>query len=299
MINNTGQSGYLSEFRYALHLAVCLPISFHSLINQLFKLGYTSLMDKKNVERIIIDSLFLTAHRPESTLLKLEGVRGYLSPFKLAYANRVQLVNAFNVDSSIQSTIDFFKTRNAGLTWVVTSKDIDLGLPEKLVMNGFSPCRFHKISGMYLECSDAPLEENPVIKIEEIFTDGNTEMIARAYGYNDIDYPKYLYSVTSNHGDIQNRLYQAYVQDKNNPIGYGFCSYIENNSIALMRGAAVLPEYRGKGVYKALFRRRLADACQTGIQRFVTQAARDTSYSTCLSLGFEEICPLELYEWSP
>jgi GNAT superfamily N-acetyltransferase len=152
---------------------------------------------------------------------------------------------------------------------------------------------------MYLECSDVPQEENTAIKIEEILTDSNTEMIARAYGYSDIDYPKYLYSLSSNHGGIQNRLYQAYLQDENDPVGYGFCSYMENNSIALMRGAAVLPEHRGKGIYKELFRRRLADACKTGIRRFVTQAARDTSYSTCLSLGFEEICPLELYEWSP
>lgn len=258
-------------------------------------------MSRKSIENIIVDSLFLTESRPDCTVVAVEGIRGYLSPFKLAHSNRIRLVDKFNVDGSIQAAIDYFGKRSSAFTWVVSSADIEAGLPERLIRNGLTPARFHKIAGMYLECSVVTEEKNPAIRVKEITDDREQDiaMISRSYGYKDDAYTKYLYKSSSNLHSVRSRLYQAYLHDTNEPVGYAFCSYLENNSIVLMRGAGVVPEHRGKGVYKELFRQRLADACAEGVERFITQAARDTSYSTCRRLGFEEICPIEWYEWEP
>ena len=64
-------------------------------------------------------------------------------------------------------------------------------------------------------------------------------------------------------------------------------------------GSAVMPSHRGRGVYRALVARRLADARRDGAEAAVIQAVRSTSAPICVGLGFEEVCAQELWAWSP
>jgi hypothetical protein len=259
-------------------------------------------MDKKDIERVIIDSLFISENRPGNHIVDISGMRGWFSPFNEPYANRIALVTESDVDTSIKGAIDFFGARNSGFTWVVRPDDIDAGLPEKLIMNGLTPSRFHKVAGMYLESPVVPRMKNPEISVREIAGDeitANMEMIARAYGAASREYIQHLYAPSVHHDGVISKMYLAYLEGVQEPVGYGYCSYIENNSVLMLRGAAVVPEHRYKGAYRELLRQRLADACDNGVTHFVIQSSRDSSYSTCVRLGFEEVCPLELYQWVP
>jgi len=259
-------------------------------------------MDRKDIEKIIVDSLFISEKRPGNSVVDIPGMRGWFSPFNEPYANRIGLVNDHDVDASIEQAIDFFKNRNSGFTWVVRPGDIDALLPQKLMMNGFTPSRFHKVAGMHLESSAVPGTESPGITVREIADDeitANMKLITRAYGAASKEYIEYLYAPSAHHDGVQSRMYLAYLEGVQEAVGYGYCSYIENGSVMMLRGAAVVPEHRNKGAYRELLRRRLADAYENAASHFVIQSARDSSYSTCRRLGFEEVCPLELYQWSP
>jgi len=259
-------------------------------------------MDKKDIEKTIVDSLFISEKRPGNTVVDIPGMRGWFSSFDEPYANRIGLVSDRDVETSIQEAIDFFRSRNSGFTWVVRPGDIDALLPEKLMMNGLTPSRFHKVAGMHLESPAVPGVENPEISVRELADDevtANMELIARAYGAASKEYIEYLYAPSAHHDGVQSRMYLAYLEDTQEPIGYGYCSYIENNAVVMLRGAAVVPEHRNKGAYRELLRQRIADACENEVSHFVIQSARDSSYSTCRRFGFEEVCALELYQWLP
>jgi hypothetical protein len=259
-------------------------------------------MDIKDIERVIVDSLFISENRPGNNIVDIPGMRGWFSPYNEPYANRIGLVSESDVETSIKGAIDFFRNRNSGFTWVVRPGDIDAGLPEKLIKNGLTPSRFHKVAGMYLKSSDITKTETPEISVREITGDEiieNMGLIARAYGAASKEYMMHLYAPSAHEEGVHSKMYLAYLDGVQEPVGYGYCCYIENNSVLMLRGAAVVPEHRCKGAYKELLRQRLADACDNGVSHFVIQSSRDSSYSTCVRLGFEEICPLELYQWSP
>lgn len=260
-------------------------------------------MDKNDIEKIIVDSLFLPEKRHDITLMDIKGMRGYVSPFKHAHANRIALnSNSDNVEKTIQETIDFFKNRDSGFTWVARSADIDASLPEKLLNHGFTASAFHKVAGMYLEYPIVSQVKSPEIIVREIVGDEiiqNIEIITRAYGGFSTEYTEYIYNPSNHYGDsVYSRMYLAFLADTEEPVGYASCFYIDS-AYVVFRGAAVVPEHRRKGAYAELFRQRLIDARSAGIQKFLIQSSRDSSYSTCLRLGFEEICPFELYQWSP
>jgi|GEM_PF-1205962 len=259
-------------------------------------------MDRKDIEKIIVDSLFISEKKPGNSVVDIPGMRGWFSPFNEPYANRIGLVSDTDVEVSIQESINFFRNRNSGFTWVVRPGDIDAHLPQKLMMNGLIPSRFHKVAGMYLEPPVVSGTVNPEIRVREIAGDeitANMELIARAYGAASKEYIEHLYAPSAHHDGVQSRMYLAYLRDSQEPVGYGYCSYIENNSVVILRGAAVVPEHRNKGAYRELLRQRIADACDAAASHFVIQSARDSSYSTCCRLGFEEVCSLELYQWLP
>jgi len=259
-------------------------------------------MDRKDIEKIIVDSLFISEKRPGNTVVDIAGMRGWFSPFSEPYANRIGLVSDHDVETSIQEAIDFFRSRNSGFTWIVRPGDIDAQLPQQLMKNGLTPSRFHKVAGMHLESSAISGTENPQISVREIAEDEMAEhmpLITRAYGAASKAYIEYLYAPSAHHEGVQSRMYLASLRDGQEPVGYGYCSYIESNAVMMLRGAAVVPEHRNKGAYRELIRQRLADACENKVSHFVIQSARDSSYSTCLRFGFEEVCPLELYQWLP
>lgn len=65
-------------------------------------------MDKKDIESVIVDSLFIAEKRPGNHIVNIPGMRGWFSPFNEAYANRIALVSGSDVETSIKGAIDFF-----------------------------------------------------------------------------------------------------------------------------------------------------------------------------------------------
>lgn len=86
--------------------------------------------------------------------------------------------------------------------------------------------------------------------------------------------------------DAAPRLFVAYLDGQ--PAGVGRSVYSDRGVFLI--GGAVLPDARGRGVYRALVRARWNDAVARGTPGMVTEARPDTSYPILKRLGFEEVC---------
>jgi GNAT superfamily N-acetyltransferase len=87
------------------------------------------------------------------------------------------------------------------------------------------------------------------------------------------------------------RVYLAYLDGS--PVGVGRAVVDDGDPAVLMIGGAVLPEARGRGVYRALVRARWEDAAAAGIRALCTQAGA-MSRPVLERLGFQAVAEQEI-----
>lgn len=259
-------------------------------------------MTEYRLADVIQDAFFLLPRiigRGEE--LATAGIRGFVSSLTDARANRVGLISHDEVDASIRQVCELFASWGKEFTWVVGPFDLEKGIPERLLRYGFIPARFHKIAGMSVMGSCVSHSVPQDVRIEEVdsseLSDSVLDMIVRAYGGSP-ELARHLYCVSPSI-EIRSRFYLAYHGCDEAPVGFGVSAYIPGKPMLLLRGAGVVPESRGNGIYSAMIQRRLVDAQLDDIDAVIVQAARDTSYNTFLRLGFREECAFEWYQWSP
>ena len=76
------------------------------------------------------------------------------------------------------------------------------------------------------------------------------------------------------------------------PVGNGVSQYV--GDALYLGGSTVVPEARGRGVYRALLRRRWEDAREHGAKAMVIQAGK-MSRPVVERLGFEHVCDVHVY----
>lgn len=255
-----------------------------------------------NLEKFLLDILFLFPRiTGNGDPLSIAGVRGFFSPVRDAYANRAGLVSGDDIDTKIRLVQAFFSEIDKGLTWVVSQDEIATGLPAQLMRHGFHPARFPSAAGMSLSSPYPEHRPDSDIRIEEMdlaMIGDHIELIAAVYDYPSPALARHINSVSTD-TQTRSRYYLAYIGNSHEPIGFGRSVYLYDHHLVLLQGAGVLAKYRGRGVYRQLIHRRLADAAADGINTITTLAARNSSYAICKRFGFIERCAIELYEWSP
>ncbi|AKU92727.1 GNAT family N-acetyltransferase [Vulgatibacter incomptus] len=70
-------------------------------------------------------------------------------------------------------------------------------------------------------------------------------------------------------------------------------------SSGYLLGSSVDPEYRGRGVYRALVAARVATLREMGLPLVTILASSETSAPICSRLGFETVCEARIYAWEP
>jgi GNAT superfamily N-acetyltransferase len=72
-------------------------------------------------------------------------------------------------------------------------------------------------------------------------------------------------------------------------------SYVPFERSAFLMGGVVLPEYRGRGLYRALVQARMADARARGIGLVTSHAREQTSAPILEKMGFETVCRFPMF----
>ncbi len=91
------------------------------------------------------------------------------------------------------------------------------------------------------------------------------------------------------------QFYCAYAGDA--PIGCGYIEYILGSQFPELHGGAVVPEYRGRGIYAALYKARFADAIARGFE-FIAVDCTSMSHPILEKIGFQWVCPTRPMRWA-
>jgi len=262
-------------------------------------------MDDQRLTEIISNSVFLL-HRVTGSGqdIDIKGVKGWISEYSESYANRIGFVDEAHLEPSLlKRAIDYFAKREQAFTLAMGQEGVLNKIPQQLQKMGFTPCHYHQLAGM---CQVAPFhyKNTPdgvlIKKVEREKILMFQELYARAFGL-PLSIIKHLY-YPSDLATLQSCNYMAFLEGVHHPIGFAvsvFLNDLAGEKILLLKGAAVLPEYRKRGVYRALIQKRLLDAQKEGFDRAIIHSDRSQSYQTCRDLGFREICSTEFYQWNP
>jgi len=93
----------------------------------------------------------------------------------------------------------------------------------------------------------------------------------------------------------QVKAYVAVENDTGKEVGFCTMTMDRDGKYAILDGSAVLPSYRGKGIYKSMISKRMQDAIKNGIEYFIIHALKGTSGPICERVGFKRICQLDFY----
>lgn len=73
------------------------------------------MVDIKEIEQLIIDSLFVNEKRLNNTPLNIVDIRGWVSPIRYGWANRICFTGDECRGETIQAVVDFFSKKKVVL----------------------------------------------------------------------------------------------------------------------------------------------------------------------------------------
>ena len=91
---------------------------------------------------------------------------------------------------------------------------------------------------------------------------------------------------------VKTRIYAVYADSRKDPVGCAYTTPLPGHRTALLSGAAILPGFRNRGLYRALLNRRLNDAIDDAIHTVVVVANSETSAPICRAFGFAKACDM-------
>lgn len=197
-----------------------------------------------------------------------------------------------NVDAAIEEQKAYFKSTGFGFEWKHHDFDTPDNLRERLLAHGFKPDNTEAL--MVLDVPAHPPWRGtlpPGIRVERIATiDRIHDVVAAHDRANNEPWPPLAQRLEAAFDSTV--IYCAY--DGDVPIGSGWVEFPPGSEFTEIHGGAVVAEYRGKGIYSALFDARVQEARRRG-SRFIVVDAGPMSRPILVQKGFEFICETTPY----
>jgi GNAT superfamily N-acetyltransferase len=201
-------------------------------------------------------------------------------------------LNEEEVDNTIEDMMDYYQKQGSkSFAWVIGPLTTPSNLAKYLKRKGFE----HELTGwgMYLpmekkikvnELKDLTIKES---KLEEIDKEEVQKMIETAYGMPEGSGKMMKKFMEFYQENSKASFFLAY--DGKKPIGFGIVTIVPGTKGALMVGAATLQEYRGRGIYGNMLKKRKEKAKEYGAEYLIIQANEKTSAPIAQKHGFEKI----------
>jgi len=234
--------------------------------------------------------------------LTVPGVHARITPAPSPLANLAGLATLTpeNADAAIRSLCDTYGARGLPFGWLIGPSTTPADLPRRLEAVGF--VKGVEMAGMALRDLSVPIAQEEGISVREAQEGDDSHIVhlfTAGFGLPEMVSTIFMTALRSPDGKHRTGFYLAFLDGVEAPIAVAALVYLAGTPIVMLGGAATLPEYRGKGAYRALLARRLADACADGMEAAVIQAVRTTSAPICARIGMVEMCGLDMYVWSP
>lgn len=199
-----------------------------------------------------------------------------------------------HMENVILEQIEYFQTIGTGFEWKVYGSDQPPELKDRLLKLGFEEGDPESLmvceTAGFIPNDHKAMGDIEVRRIRDV-TELDELMDLQELVWSR-DFAWLLPELRSMwaHADF----YSAY--KGNTIIGSGWINYPHGSQFAEIHGGAVLPEFRGRGVYSVLLENRMSDAHKRGIKWVAVDASR-MSKPILKKKGFESIdwtCP---YTW--
>lgn len=215
------------------------------------------------------------------------------------FANKVvRSVFSYQVGEKIKQVIEEFDAKQKSFAWWVGPQSKPDDLSSRLRTLGF------KLEDVYIGLAAfvEPLSLQP--SSEWIVKEALTELELRAYV--SVNARVWGMDASSVEAAVKERLSYVSLPERRGGylvartqdgevIGNGSYRISSDGQTLYLVGSAVLPEYRNRGVYRALLQYRFHRAKEAGCKLMTVQARVGTSEPILRKLGFQEYCKFEMY----
>ena len=207
-------------------------------------------------------------------------------------------------DAVIDATIAEYRALGIKFRWAVPPGSAPADLGARLVRHGLVESWGRGMARSTAAAAPTPSaarpgqfhdddDQDPAVRVEEIGPD-QIETFTRvmAEGWRLDPGPlRVAHAVLFGMADRRQRQFLASYDGE----PAGCASYVAFPRSAYLLGAVVLPPFRGRGLYRALARARMADARARGIALATAHAREATSAPILERLGFATICRFPIY----
>lgn len=208
-------------------------------------------------------------------------------------------LDASRVDECIETHIRYYQERGQSFVWRVYDYDQPGDLGVRLLAAGFSHA---ENSAVLVAESESLVESPPLAEGVEIVpvTDqsGIEELISTheaVFGHDHDDLRRSL-SARFLRAPRETEMYVAMASGL--AISAARVEFLPDREFAALWGGGTLPEWRGRGIYRALVSIRAQSARARGY-RYVFVLASDQSQPILDRLGFRSIASVSTYRWAP
>lgn len=193
-----------------------------------------------------------------------------------------------DADARIAEVVAGYRARGAGARWIVGPSCRPLDLADRLVRHGFRPDGDADAMVADLDALAIPVPDD--VQVEPIGPDGLDDYLdAMMRGWSQPPAARAAFAAdlreTWTSGEPKPACFLARIGG--HPAGTAAARFV--GDVVVLQGASVVPDLRGRGVFRALLQRRIAEARGRGARRALVFAHTETSAPILARLGFSRV----------
>lgn len=253
--------------------------------------------DPAILEEVLVASRRAFVSMPDTQVIERPGWMQLITPsLPEGGLNEVSLavLSPERADTIIDETIAVYRGLGIRFRWAVGPDSSPVDLAARLQARGLEP---ETVWGVARRIDTATPATPPGIEIEPVHA-GNlepfTEVMARGWGMRASPLLAFHRRVLET---APARLPMQLARLHGEPVAAAVVALLPRSAVLL--GAVVLPEHRGRGLYRALVDSRLQEAARHGCTLATSQARADTSHPILSRLGFHDVCRLTMHSPAP
>jgi GNAT superfamily N-acetyltransferase len=210
-------------------------------------------------------------------------------------------LNESNADEVIAAQVKFFASRGEEFEWKLYSYDEPDDLPARLLKAGFAPEEPESLMiaaiaeiGEALGAAELP----PGVRLERVTDESGVDRVIqvheRVFGHDESELRASLLAQLAGAPETID-IVVAMAGDE--PVCSARTDLVPGTEFAGLYGGGTLPQWRRRGIYRALVRYRADLAAQRGY-RYLTVDASEESRPILERIGFERLAITTPYIWS-
>ncbi|MGC1238213.1 MAG: GNAT family N-acetyltransferase [Acidimicrobiales bacterium] len=208
-------------------------------------------------------------------------------------------LDAMTADEAIAAQIEFYRSRNLSFVWRVYDYDRPTDLGERLVNAGF----IDSGTSAVMIAESSRLSREPVLpegtELLRVSDEAGVELLIEVhesvFGHSHEELRR---SILRRLDVAPQETDMFVVMAGDVPVSSSRIEFFPASDFAGLWGGSTVPEWRGKGIYRALVFRRARLAQERGY-RYLMVMASDNSRPILNQLGFQIISRATTYSWKP